>query len=87
MALQGGLTYQNPAGVDEMWWLFELRTTANGSRMRSPRRCCRGASGCRSTRRTRSPLMPMSDENDEQLSQVAKASPAQQPGRLSAVTG
>jgi phage portal protein BeeE len=28
MALQGGLTYQNPAALGEMWWRFELRTTA-----------------------------------------------------------
>jgi hypothetical protein len=28
MALQGGLTYQNPAALGEMWWRFELRPTA-----------------------------------------------------------
>jgi HK97 family phage portal protein len=28
MALQGGLTYQNPGALGEMWWRFELRTTA-----------------------------------------------------------
>jgi hypothetical protein len=40
MALQGGLTYQNPAALGEMWWRFELRTTAKrGSRTRSARRC------------------------------------------------
>jgi phage portal protein BeeE len=27
-ALQGGLTYQNPGALGEMWWRFELRTTA-----------------------------------------------------------
>jgi hypothetical protein len=32
-------------------------------------------------------LTDLSDDDDEQLSQVAKASPAQQPGRLSAVGG
>lgn len=28
MALEGGLTYQNPAALGEMWWRFELRPTA-----------------------------------------------------------
>ena len=28
MALQGGLTYQNPSALMQMWWLTELRTTA-----------------------------------------------------------
>ena len=28
MALQGGLTYQNPIALMQMWWLTELRTTA-----------------------------------------------------------
>jgi hypothetical protein len=28
MALQGGLTYQNPGALGEMWWRFELRNTA-----------------------------------------------------------
>jgi HK97 family phage portal protein len=27
-ALQGGLTYQNPAALGEMWWRFELRPMA-----------------------------------------------------------
>lgn len=27
MALQGGLTYQNPSALGEMWWRFELRPT------------------------------------------------------------
>lgn len=28
MAMQGGLTYQNPLALMQMWWLTELRTTA-----------------------------------------------------------
>src|SRR6185503_10182492 len=28
MALQGGLTYQNPLALMQMWWLTELRTTS-----------------------------------------------------------
>src|SRR5262245_66424419 len=27
MALQGGLTYQNPGALGEMWWRLELRPT------------------------------------------------------------
>ena len=32
MALQGGLTYQNPAALGEQWWRFELRPTATAQR-------------------------------------------------------
>jgi hypothetical protein len=32
-------------------------------------------------------ITELSDDDDEQLSQVAKASPAQQPGRLTAIGG
>ena len=28
MPVTGGLTYQNPAALGEMWWRFELRPTA-----------------------------------------------------------
>ena len=28
MALAGGLTYQNPIALMQMWWLTELRTTS-----------------------------------------------------------
>ena len=28
MGVEGGLTYQNPAALGEMWWRFELRPTA-----------------------------------------------------------
>ena len=28
MALQGGLTYQNPIALMQMWWLTELRTAS-----------------------------------------------------------
>jgi phage portal protein BeeE len=37
MALQGGLTYQNPAALGEMWWRFELRPTATADRERVQR--------------------------------------------------
>jgi Phage portal protein len=71
MALQGGLTYQNPAALGEMWWRFELRTTATFD-----------------AADTFAPIDQLSEEDDPQASQVAKASPAQQPGRpLTAIGG
>jgi hypothetical protein len=86
MALQGGLTYQNPAALGEMWWRFELRTTATRvANAFSAQMLPRGQWVSFDAADTFLPLDVMSDEDDPQLSQVAKASPSQQPGRLAAV--
>ena len=79
MALQGGLTYQNPAALGEMWWRFELRTTATriGNAF-TAQMLPRGSWVSFDAADTFLPLDQMSEEDDEQLSQVAKASPAQQ---------
>jgi HK97 family phage portal protein len=88
MAMQGGLTYQNPAALGEMWWRFELRTTATRiANAFSAQMLPRGQWVSFDATDTILPLTDQSTENDEQLSQVAGASPAQQPGRLSAVGG
>lgn len=88
MSLQGGLTYQNPMALMQMWWLTELRTTAkrigdafSAQMLPSGQWISFDASDITAE------LDSQSAANDVQLSQVAKASPAQQPGRLSAVTG
>jgi HK97 family phage portal protein len=88
MSLQGGLTYQNPALLGEMWWRFELRPTATKvANAFSAQLLPRGQWVSFDAADTFLPLDTMSDDNDEQLSQVASASPAQQPLGLSAVSG
>lgn len=88
MALQGGLTYQNPAALGEMWWRFELRTTATRiANAFSAQMLPRGQWVSFDAADTFAAITDLSAENDEQGSQVAKASPAQQPGRLTAVGG
>ncbi len=94
MSLQGGLTYQNPAALGEMWWRFELRTTATRiANALSAQMLPRGQWVSFDAADTFAPLDGLSPADDEQASQdetpspVAKASPSQQPGRLTAVTG
>ena len=88
MALQGGLTYQNPAALGEMWWRFELRTTATRiSNAFTAQTLPRGSWVNFDAADTFLPLEEMSEEDDPQLSQVAKASPAQQPRPLTAIGG
>jgi hypothetical protein len=88
MALQGGLTYQNPAALGEMWWRFELRTTATRiANAFTAQTLPRGSWVSFDAADTFLPLDEMSEEDDPQLSQVAKASPAQQPRPLQAIGG
>jgi|KBSMisStandDraft_5_1062788.scaffolds.fasta_scaffold01470_18 HK97 family phage portal protein len=87
MALQGGLTYQNPAALGEMWWRFELRPT--GKRIVdafTAQMLPAGSYVWLDAGDTFLPLDPNSETDDPQESTVAKASPAQQP-RLTAVGG
>jgi len=88
MALQGGLTYQNPGALGEMWWRFELRPTATRvANAFSAQMLPRGQWVSFDAADTFAVLSDLSDDNDEQASQVAKASPTQQPGGLTVVTG
>lgn len=94
MALQGGLTYQNPAALGEMWWRFELRTTATRvANALSAQMLPRGQWVSMRAEDTFAPLTDQSPGNDEQaaITQAApdapgqaQASPAQNPGRLAA---
>jgi hypothetical protein len=80
MALQGGLTYQNPAALGEMWWRFELRTTATKiANAFSAQMLPRGQWISVDASDTFVPIDGTSTDDDEQASQVAQASPAQQP--------
>lgn len=98
MALQGGLTYQNPGALGEMWWRFELRPTATRiANAFSAQMLPRGQWVSFEAEDTFAPLTPESPADDEQLSvdangdsltnQSSNASPSQQTGRLTAVTG
>lgn len=91
MALQGGLTYQNPAALGEMWWRFELRPTAKRiADALSGQMLPRGQWVNFEAEDTVLPLSELSDENDPQLAEppaAGAATPAQQPGRLTAVSG
>ena len=86
MSLQGGLTYQNPASLGEMWWRFELRTTATRiANAFTAQMLPRGQWVSFDAADTFAPIDGESSDDDEQGSQVAKASPTQQPQRLAAV--
>jgi HK97 family phage portal protein len=89
MALQGGLTYQNPAALGEMWWRFELRTLATRvANAWSAQMLPRGQWVTFDAADTFAPLTEASDDDDPQASQVAKASPTQQvQPRLTAIGG
>lgn len=87
MALTGGLTYQNPIALMQMWWLTELSTTSKRimdafSAQMLPR-------GQWVTQDATDMTVDGSIEasDDPQLSPGASASPAQQPARLQAIGG
>ena len=88
MALQGGLTYQNPAALGEMWWRFELRPTATRiANALTAQMLPRGQWVSFDAADTFAEITDLSDDDDEQLSQVANASPSQQPRPLTAIGG
>jgi HK97 family phage portal protein len=78
MAMQGGLTYQNPLALMQMWWLTELRTTAKRivdafSAQMLPRGQWVAVDASDITQEVN-----QGAADDPQASQVANASPAQQ---------
>jgi len=93
MALQGGLTYQNPAALGEMWWRFELRNMATKiANALSAQMLPRGQYVAFRAEDTFAALTPQSSLDDEQQAietpppASAQASPTQQAsGRLAAV--
>jgi hypothetical protein len=89
MALEGGLTYQNPAMLGEMWWRFELRPVAKRiADAFTAQMLPRGQWVWFDAADTFAPLIEDDSRDDPQLSQVAKASPAQQPSApLTAIGG
>jgi HK97 family phage portal protein len=89
MPVTGGLTYQNPAALGEMWWRFELRTLATRiANAWTAQLLPRGQWITFDAADTFMPLTEMSEEDDPQASQTAKATPAQQDQpRLTAIGG
>jgi len=85
MALQGGLTYQNPAALGEMWWRFELRPTAKRiADAMTARLLPAGQFVWFDASDTFLPLDTTSEEDDPQAGATAPASPGP---RLAAIGG
>ncbi len=88
MALQGGLTYQNPAALGEQWWRFELRPTATRiANAFSAQMLPRGQWVSFDAADTFAAITELSDDDDEQASQVAQVSPAAQAPKLASIGG
>jgi hypothetical protein len=89
MALQGGLTYQNPIALMQMWWLTELRTTAKRIADAFTAQLLPAGQWVHvdASDITSESTDEASTADDPQLSQVAKASPVQQARPLTAIGG
>lgn len=87
MALQGGLTYQNPLALMQMWWLTELRTTSKRIMDAFTAQMLPRGQWVAQDATDITVEGSQEAEDDPQLSQVAKASPAQQPRPLTAIGG
>jgi len=90
--MAGGLTYQNPAALGEMWWRFELRPMSKRiADALSAQALPRGQWVNFEAEDTFAALGPDSEVDDPQLADsaptTAQATPAQQPGRLTAIGG
>ncbi len=87
MALTGGLTYQNPEALMRMWWLTRLRTRSK--RIMDALSAQMLPAGQAVTQDASDITVEGSVEasDDPQLSPAGKASPAQQPGGLTAIGG
>lgn len=80
LPVQGGLTYQNPAMLGELWWRFELRPMAKRiADALTAQLLPRGNYVSFDASDTFAPIVPGSEDNDPQLSQsppaTANASP------------
>jgi hypothetical protein len=87
MALQGGLTYQNPLALMQMWWLTELRTTSKRLMDAFTAQMLPRGQWVSQDATDVTVEVSIEADDDPQLSQVAKASPAQQPRPLTAIGG
>jgi phage portal protein BeeE len=86
MALQGGLTYQNPIALMQMWWLTELRTTSKRVMDAWTARLLPRGQWVTQDATDITLEGSIEADDDPQASNVAKVSPAQTP-RLTAIGG
>jgi hypothetical protein len=87
MALQGGLTYQNPLALMQMWWFTELRTTSKRIMDAFSAQMLPAGQWVEQDASDITVEGSIEAGDDPQLSQVAKASPTQQPRPLTAIGG
>jgi hypothetical protein len=87
MALTGGLTYQNPVALMQMWWLTELSTTSKRIMDSFTARLLPRGQSVVQDATDMTIEGSIDSQDDPQLSQVAAASPAQMNGRLTAIGG
>jgi hypothetical protein len=87
MALTGGLTYQNPEALMRMWWLTRLRTRSKRIMDAFSAQMLPAGQAVTQDASDITIEGSVESEDDPQLSPAAKASPAQQPGRLTAIGG
>lgn len=87
MALQGGLTYQNPVALMQMWWLTRLRTRAKRIVDAFTAQMLPSGQWVSVDASDITQEGSVEAEDDPQLSQVAKVSPVQQTRQLQAIGG
>jgi hypothetical protein len=87
MALEGGLTYQNPEALMRMWWLTRLRTRSKRIMDAFSAQMLPAGQAVTQDASDITIEGSVESEDDPQLSPAAKASPAQQPGGLTAISG
>jgi hypothetical protein len=84
----GGLTYQNPIALTQMWWLTELRPTAKRTvDAFTAQMLPAGQWVSVDASDITTELGEQSDDDDPQASPVTKASPNPRPGALTAIGG
>jgi hypothetical protein len=87
MALTGGLTYQNPIALMQMWWLTELRVTSKRVMDAWTARLLPRGQWVSQDATDMTIEGSIEANDDPQASNVSKVSPSQQPGRLTAIGG
>ena len=87
MALQGGLTYQNPVALMQMWWLTELATTSARIMNAFSAQLLPAGQWVSQDATDITIEGSIEAEDDPQASNAMKASPARQPLGLPALNG
>ena len=85
MALTGGLTYQNPVALMQMWWLTELSTTSKRIMDAFTAQLLPRGQWVTQDATDMTIEGSIESSDDPQLSQVAAASPAQQPDNVTPI--